>query len=45
MTWYEHMVKVHTDLSSKDYYVKEGTDIQELQKVFFLKKEVTEEDL
>ena len=29
-TWYEHMVKVHTDLLSKNYFVKEGTDIQEL---------------
>ena len=43
--WYEHMTKVHTNLTSKDYYVKEGTNIQELQQAFALKKEVTGDDL
>ena len=43
--WYEHMTKIHTDLSSKDYYVKEGTNIKESQEAFSLKKEVVEEDL
>ena len=44
-TWYEHMTKIHTDLSSKDYYVKEGTNMQELQQTFTIKKEVTSVDL
>ena len=43
--WYKHMTKIHTDLSSKDYYVKEGTNVQELQQAFAIKKEVTGDDL
>ena len=40
-SWISHMKKVHTDLSSDEYYVSESTDTEELK----IKHEVAAEDI
>ena len=44
-SWLEHMEKSHPSLKKEDYFVKEGTDINELKAALQIKKEVAPEDL
>ena len=43
-TWRNHMRNVHTSLSEKDFYVKEGLDVAEMQ-ALVIKQEVEVTDL
>ena len=44
-SWMEHMKKCHPDLQSDCFFIKEGTDLQELQKSIEVKQEVAKDDI
>ena len=44
-SWMEHMKKCHPDLQLDCFFVKEGADLQELQKSFEVKEEVAGDDI
>ena len=44
-SWMEHMKICHPDLQSDCFFIKEGTDLQELQKSIEVKQEVAEDNI
>ena len=44
-SWMEHMKKCHHDLQSDCFFVKEGANLQELQKSIEVKEEVARDDI
>ena len=44
-TWFDHMERVHPNLGVENYFVQEGSSIEEPRESLIIKQEVTEADL
>jgi len=44
-TWIDHMRSAHSDLQEDDFFVREGTNVEELRHTLLIKEEIAPEDV